>query len=583
VAVGRVSDIVAAGDTKLALPIIVKDQFGAELNADAIAKHAAGFTITSSNGTVIDANDLQVATSGADKGKVVLFQNAVKAKGSTVITISVNATGKSSSITIAVSDVRHETVLSLPADFSTNLIQGASYSFAVTYKDQYGKDYVSNKSDTTAYKVKAILTKISGDDNCVTIDKTTDQTPAQAQTTNNFTITAATGKTGSYKLAVQLIDVQKSNTVISEVTKTITVVANNQTGLTYNMADIPTIAGDQAYNPTTPASQARPIRVNATDASGNVYALPDAQIFQVISSDTAVATVGQNGGKWYVAGVNIGGTQNKTATITAFINTENGVQQVSKTVTVSPIAPKAQQFVIMDKAIKDNWTVDPTAKTISELSFANRAAAVDATNARNNTTFIYTVDQYGVYTELNDGTELTPSDLTKVSYNGAAFDVNNKICYDETSNKIKLVEAATGNIDYRANTALYFGLFKDAAAATLKITIAAEEVPTASIPAVTGPDNNATTLKVTFSEPLYVNGVALSNGADVKAYFTYSGTAANYTSATYSTVDNSITFVFTAAEDGKTLKANTTFTDAAGNAYVAETMTYAATGTIWTK
>lgn len=579
VAFGSYSDIVAAGDAKLVLPITVKDQFGTELTADAIAKNASAFTITSSNGAVIDAADLEIVTSGTDKGKVALKNTkTVKAKGSTVITVSVNATGKSSSITIAVSDTRHETVISLPANFNTNLIQGAEYSFAVTYKDQYGKDYTSTKSDTNDYKVKATLTKISGDDNCVTIDKTTDQTPVQAQTANNFKLTAATSKAGSYKLAVQLIDVKNSNTVISEVTKTITVVANSQTGLTYNMADIPTIAGDQVYSATTPDAQARPIKVSATDASGNIYALPDAQVFNVTSSDTSVATVGQYAGKWYVAGAKISGTANKTATITAFINTENGVQQVSKTVTVSPVAPKTQQIVLVDKVAKDNWTLDTTAKTITELTFANRSKATEGT-----TMFAYALDQYGVYTLLAK-TAFTPSDTTKVNMiTGKNYGTDGQFEFDGT-NKFKLTESeATKNVNYRANTPLYFSLFDGAVSANLKVTIVAEEAPTASIPGATGAENSGTALKVTFSEPLYVNGTALADGADVKSYFTYSGTAANYTSATYATADNSVTFAFTAAEDTKTLKANTTFTDAAGNAYVAETMTYAATGTIWSK
>ncbi|MEV9640840.1 S-layer homology domain-containing protein [Mammaliicoccus sciuri] len=107
--------------------------------------------------------------------------------------------------------------------------------------------------------------------------------------------------------------------------------------------------------------------------------------------------------------------------------------------------------------------------------------------------------------------------------------------------------------------------------------------PVGTLPATTGTTNNATTLVATFSEALYDGSTAIANGADVKSLFTYDGTAANYTSATYNATDKTVTFVFTAAEDTKKLTSAATLKDAAGNALATENYTYANTGTIWTK
>ncbi|GKV57393.1 hypothetical protein NCCP2222_33400 [Sporosarcina sp. NCCP-2222] len=108
--------------------------------------------------------------------------------------------------------------------------------------------------------------------------------------------------------------------------------------------------------------------------------------------------------------------------------------------------------------------------------------------------------------------------------------------------------------------------------------------PIGNLPATTGTNNNATTLVVSFSEPLYNSGSAIADGADVKSLFAYDGTAANYTSATYNAANNTVTFVFTAAEDtNKLTSAAATLTDAAGNVLATETYMYATGGTIWTK
>lgn len=69
-----------------------------------------------------------------------------------------------------------------------------------------------------------------------------------------------------------------------------------------------------------------------------------------------------------------------------------------------------------------------------------------------------------------------------------------------------------------------------------------------------GTDNSATKLVVYFDRNLQNgSGVEFTDGANMKAYFAYDGTAGNYTSATYSSLYRTITFVFTSAENTKKL------------------------------
>lgn len=106
--------------------------------------------------------------------------------------------------------------------------------------------------------------------------------------------------------------------------------------------------------------------------------------------------------------------------------------------------------------------------------------------------------------------------------------------------------------------------------------------PVSSIPAYYDGNNNSPyRLVYTFSEPLYISGRALTNGENVKAYFTYSGTAANFTGATYYTSGNQIVLTFSAAENGMVITPSWLFTDQMGNAYVPRSATYQSAYSRW--
>lgn len=126
---------------------------------------------------------------------------------------------------------------------------------------------------------------------------------------------------------------------------------------------------------------------------------------------------------------------------------------------------------------------------------------------------------------------------------------------------------------------------KDAATPTANVAAALSATEVAvdiTAPTATTGTNDDTTLELEFDEYLYVNGQALVDGADVKNYFVYSGTAANFVSATYDLDTKTITLVFApGAEAGKTVKAKSVFTDKAGNVYLPVTYTFNGTTNAW--
>ena len=134
------------------------------MSSDSIATNASNFTITSSNSSVLASNELAIATTGDNKGKLVSTA-AIQGAGATTVTVTVNATGKSTSFVLDAKAARATTSLSKPEGVVTNLISGASTSYNYEFVDQYGKEFTNLTANDADLKVNLSLTKVSGDDN----------------------------------------------------------------------------------------------------------------------------------------------------------------------------------------------------------------------------------------------------------------------------------------------------------------------------------------------------------------------------------------------------------------------------------
>lgn len=360
--------VIADGDPDytVVIPLTVQDQFGTTLTADEIAANKSAFTITSSNGSVIASTGLDIATTGANKGKLV-NKDPIAGAGTTTITVTVNATGKSDSVTLTVQAARHVAQVSLPDTLVGNMLQGATQTFGVKFKDQYGANFDATKNDEN-YKVNVTITKVSGDDNGLTLSPKTGvimdasgnvEDESKAYLADAFTITAVSGKTGTYTLTVKLINT--SGETVSQASKTITVAAATSS-LSYSIKDIPVLYKGAAGS-SDPYSEK--VEVIATDTSGNSYAINPSDIL-TITSDKSEVRVDNTNKKVYG---NSTSSNDIKATITVVFNTKDDVKTLTKEVTVSGAELAAQKVYIIDSQINGVSITLPSGA--SEISTVN--------------------------------------------------------------------------------------------------------------------------------------------------------------------------------------------------------------------
>jgi len=460
VAVAAPTAVIAAGDTagSLVAGLTVKDQFGGTLTTDEIVAQASDLTITSSNSSVIASSDLAIATSGGNKGKIV-STGAIGAAGTTTITVTVNATGKSSSFTVEAKAARSLSTLSLPTTLATNLIQGAETTFALSYKDQYGADFTP--STNSALKVNLSVTKVSGDDNGVTLSPTGDVADERTlDDADAITLTAVAGKTGTYNVVAKLVNA--SNEVISQSSKQVKVVANSSANLTYSVDDVTKLYKNGADFNTADVIEAddvaegyaQEIKVSAKDAAGNSYVIPASAIVSV-SVDGSDAVVGKIGTKWYVAGNDTTTiTADTVANLTIVVNTNEGIKTINKAVTISKDALIAQEVKLLNADIADE-----AATAVTSLTFADNTELFAGKDV-----YAYIIDQFGGHSMTFSGSEFVTNN------SGFTFpDVADK--FSITGGKLVLVDGNT-NVTATANAkARYVFVTSNGKTAAIDVTV----------------------------------------------------------------------------------------------------------------
>ncbi|WP_394138485.1 autotransporter outer membrane beta-barrel domain-containing protein [Cytobacillus oceanisediminis] len=327
VTIGGISNVVAAGDQDVAVDLNVVDQFGVALTADQIfaaySANPSAFTLNSTNAGIV--NNVAID----NKGKLVF--DAV-AKGTATITVIVNATGETANLNVTVSDARNVSKIELANAPAKKLLQGATTDVQFKLYDQYGKEI--SDADQAGYKVNLALTKVSGDDAAVT--GTAGDQAESAVVGGTFTYTAAADKTGEYKLTAKVQNDAGTST-LSQVSTNFVVIDGTKETLTYSVSDIPVLYGGNS------ATYAKDVTVTATDSSSNKVAIPTSAIESVISSDTTLVAVSGNA----LTGINASGSD-KTATVTIVLNTPTGKQTVTREVTVSGAALKAETIKLVN-------------------------------------------------------------------------------------------------------------------------------------------------------------------------------------------------------------------------------------------
>ncbi len=357
---------IANGDSGVALPIDVYDQFGTQLSKADIATAANAKIINDSIGGATGLGGLTVDTDANSSTYGQLKTGTITAASGITnapLVLVFNAPGGVVTKNITVVPARK--ITSVYKIDTVNLIQGASADMKFVFKDQYDEvikndDILLNSFANTDYTYEVKCEKVTGDDNAVNVT-----TPTTTQVgAGKVTVTSDPTKTGTYKITINL---NKGASTYSSASTNVIVVTNNVSGLTYGVDDIATLNGSNAavvgISNTHAAVAANPyaqkISVTAKDASGSSYSINPADIISV-TGDSNV-NIDHVGGDWYVAGVDLiakaaGSTPavtpaDATSTITVNVNTLDGIKTFSKTVKVSKDGPSYSKINVIDTAL----------------------------------------------------------------------------------------------------------------------------------------------------------------------------------------------------------------------------------------
>ncbi|WP_338826040.1 hypothetical protein MTBGP_02550 [Moorella thermoacetica] len=438
VELGQVSGVIAAGDSPntLVVPLTVYDQFGNVMSADDVVKNAGSIQVTATGPL---AEIVEIATSGDYKGKIVNKAQIPDSTGPATIVVTVPATGKTASINVEIKDKRVISELVAPASLTTNLLQGATSSFAFQVKDQYGELIKSptnaNNNDNLTWKVS--ISKVSGDDGALLLSQAGDvpivdnvatgASESALAASNAITVQADRNKTGTANLTAQLL---KGTEVVSQVVLTFTVTATSG-GLNYSIKDIPVLYKN-ANASTDPSTDpyAEKVEVIATDASGKTYTINPDDILSITSDNDNIN----------VSGNIVYGDNNPkldkdvTGTLTVVFNTKDDVKTLTKSVTVSAADLAAQKVYIVDKAI--DGTNLKLASGAAEISTVD---AVYASGSWSVSQAVYAgvLDQFG---------RITPADASDKTHAEVTAKVTNIVNLTGVSDNIVNIVRSTGEV-----------------------------------------------------------------------------------------------------------------------------------------
>jgi hypothetical protein len=377
-----------------------KDQYGNAMSADDVvaAAGASKLTIVAGNSSIFTLNTVAKNSDG----KAVVRVNAVE-KGTANLTVTVNSTGKSSTLSVTIVDAKYPQSVTLAPDFTKAVYDGANggvITLKASFKDQYGDDI---NGDTTASLVKITL----DNSNFLVGGGNTVSTTIKNLVDNGVAITA-NAKNATTTVKVELFKETAQTNVYDTKTQVLTA-AKGDEALTYQVEDLGTIlATDVAAASTSDATKyTKTVKINAVDASGTKVALPAAALQSVVAGDANVT----------VAGNVVTGAAGKEGDSKVYVNiakADGSFTVVTAPVKVSKSAPVATKIEWKNG---DNvvTTATATSANIDFVSGTNKVVVTDqyGTTALSDKALFFVSIDGGALTALTSGD--TDFDFTPVA------------------------------------------------------------------------------------------------------------------------------------------------------------------------
>lgn len=529
----------AGAITPIYIKATVADKYGTAIATKDL--NAADYTVTADNSQVVGATVIFTADAGyEDCVKITPAASAVMG-ASSVVTITVNASGQKAQVTVTANDAATPTTIDTKKDttVSNNMLVGATQTLQFDCKDQYGNAAVDSASWSVHY--------VTTDNTVVSLNKTDD---ADITTVS---VVATALKEGTATVKAQLM---KDGVAVAEKAYTFTVAKNDSGTVTYSIGDIPTLyhnAGAAAVDAAAvDAGYAKEIKVTATDASGNTYTVPVSSIVSV-ATDNAQVVTGLVNGKYYIDTNNVVvADKDVTAKLTVIVNAADTVKTLSKDVTISKDASQAVSVTFKNVTPSVTNAKATTTKDVEEYTVANAAGYNNADQSGAQDVFVWVTDQFGGYSlSGTETTLLAPMDgvtgmaTDTVAVAGGAVsvtEVGGDTTFTKDSAKFRVIASSGAYSDY------------------ITVTVTDGVLPTVAT-AITAQIAHGDSAKVTFSEALSAAGkTAVETAIDaakVSGTLTFTWNAAN-TELTVANTDGANDTAFAAD-----VTAN--LTDVAGN------------------
>jgi hypothetical protein len=318
------------GETGFKVELKIVDNFGNEMTADKILEltnSPAKITIISSNSSVFTATTL---VKSDNKAYVAITPIA---KGTANLTVTVNATGLSTTLPITVVDAKYPASITLSPDY-TYAVSGGAIKVKATFLDQYGS---AMKASTAVVQVVEDNTFFGDVANSTVTDMFNDGV--------EFTATAWD------KVTKVTFNLMNGAQVVDTASVTLTSVKQDAT-LTYEVTPMTTMAA-KSFNT---AAYEKEVKINAVDASGNKVALTGTEIQSVVSADAKLVVTTASPITLKANALDVDGE----FAFTVVANTNSGIKVMTSKVVISKVAPIAQSIVAEDKDEKVITKIDLT-------------------------------------------------------------------------------------------------------------------------------------------------------------------------------------------------------------------------------
>jgi hypothetical protein len=428
ITLGSLDGELAEGDTfedLFVIPMTVKDKDGNVLSKEEVADKDD--LINSTLNADALALGIKVATTGEHKGNLVAKSadaDAFEYEDEFDIEVGVeDSDADDAEMTIKVSKRAESERVLFAQEPVSRLVYGADTEFSLDFEDQYGRIMEDEMLDLNQdAKETMVELTITNEDAATLYVNGVKKADENAGTSYVVTVKASElTADDSLKIVAGSEDADftftaEASTSSKKLAKSFEVIEAKDS-YTYSIEVIPTLYANQSADDVDFADDyAYEIEVKGKDANGNEISVPTAYIGAAASDDEDIAVIEYDADEDEYKVVALNDTlddeavSDETNETTIYVTVKG--QRLSATVSISEEAPKAEELMFIDTSLDES---DDSRELPEDYEVVTGLDADELAGGDNEeTVYLVRLDQYGVYTEVDNDQTLQISDLENV-------------------------------------------------------------------------------------------------------------------------------------------------------------------------